>query len=123
MVVSIPPLSDLEMDEVATSLPALGAPFSNPRIKDFLRTPFLLDVAAKLDWAGERDLPTDAVALRRRCWSEVIRCDSVTTAAMPDRRERALVSLSEKRARELRPFVPMTVLMRKRWIACSKMAL
>ena len=106
-VISIPPLSDQEMDEVATSLPVLEAPFSNSRIKDLLRNPFLLDVAAKLDWTGKSDLPTDAVAFRRRCWSEVIRCDSVATAAMPDRRERALVSLSEKRARELRPFVPI----------------
>ena len=106
-VMSIPPLSNQEMDEVATSLPVLEAPFSNSRIKDLLRNPFLLDVAAKLDWTGKSDLPTDAVAFRRRCWSEVIRCDSVATAAMPDRRERALVSLSEKRARELRPFVPI----------------
>ena len=106
-VVSVPPLNDQEMDTVATSLPALQAPFSNPRIKDLMRNPFLLDLAAKLDWAGESDLPTDAVAFRRRCWRDVIRCDSVTAAAMPDRRERALVSLSEKRARELRPFVPI----------------
>ena len=104
-VMSIPPLSDQEMDEVATCLPVLEAPFSNSRIKDLLRNPFLLDVAAKLDWKGKSDLPTDAAAFRRRCWSEVVRCDSVATAAMPDRRERALVSLSEKRARELRPFV------------------
>ena len=95
------------MDEVATSLPMLEAPFSNSRIKNLLRNPFLLDVAAKLDWTGKSDLPTDAVAFRRRCWSEVIRCDSVATSAMPDRRERALVSLSEKRARELRPYVPI----------------
>ena len=106
-VMSIPPLSDQEMDEVATCLPVLEAPFSNSRIKDLLRNPFLLDVAAKLDWTGKSDLPTDAAAFRRRCWSEVIRCDSVATAAMPDRRERALVTLSEKRARELRPFVPI----------------
>ena len=106
-VMSIPPLSNQEMDEVAASLPVLEAPFSNFRIKELLRNPFLLDVAAKLDWTGRSDLPTDAVAFRRRCWSEVIRCDSVATAAMPDRRERALVSLSEKRARELRPFVPI----------------
>ena len=106
-VMSIPPLSDQEMDEVATCLPVLEAPFSNSRIKDLLRNPFLLDVAAKLDWTGKSDLPTDAAAFRRRCWTEVIRCDSVATAAMPDRRERALVSLSEKRARELRPFVPI----------------
>ena len=104
-VVSVPPLNDQEMDTVAASLPPLQAPFFNPRIKDLMRNPFLLDLAARLDWTGESGLPSDAVAFRRRCWSEVIRCDSVTAAAMPDRRERALVSLSEKRARELRPFV------------------
>ena len=84
------------MGEVVTSLPVLEAPFSNSRIKDLLRNPFLLDVAAKLDWTGKSELPADALAFRRRCWSEVVRRDSVATAAMPDRRERALVSLSEK---------------------------
>ena len=107
VVMSVPPLSDQEMDEVATCLPVLEVPFSNSRINDLLRNPFLLDVAAKLDWTGKSDLPTDATAFRRRCWREVIRCDSVAAAAMPDRRERALVKLSEKRARELRPFVPI----------------
>lgn len=35
-----------------------------------------------------------------------MRRDGLTTAGIPDRRERALIDLSEKRARELRPFVP-----------------
>ena len=105
-VIAVPPLSDSELDEVATSLPGLEVPFSNPRIKDLLRNPFLLDLAAKLDWLGEYDLPTDVIAFRQRCWSELARRDSLTTAGMPDRRERTLIDLAEKRARELRAFVP-----------------
>ena len=48
----VPRLSDLDLDEVVSFLPGLEVPFSNPRIKDFLRNPFLLDLAAKLDWLG-----------------------------------------------------------------------
>ena len=105
-VIAVPPLSDLDLNEVATSLPGLEVPFSNPRIKDLLRNPFLLDLAAKLDWLGEYDLPTDVIALRRRCWSELARRDGLTLAGMPDRRERTLIGIAEKRARELRAFVP-----------------
>ena len=105
-VIAVPPLSDLELDEVARSLPKLAAPYSNPRIKDFLRNPFLLDLAARLDWQGEDDLPADVVAFRRMFWSELVRRDDVVTAGMPDRRQQALIDLAEKRARELRTFVP-----------------
>ena len=105
-MITVPPLSDLDLNEVVSFLPGLEVPFSSPRIKDLLRNPFLLDLAAKLDWLGEHDLPTDVIAFRERCWSELARRDSLTTAGMPDRRERALIELSEKRARELRAFVP-----------------
>ena len=106
VLINVPPLSDLELREVAESLPGLEVPFSNSRIKDLLRNPFLLDLAAKLDWLGEHDLPTDVAAFRKRCWSDLARRDGLTTAGMPDRRERALIDLSEKRARELSAFVP-----------------
>ena len=105
-VISVPPLSDSDLDEVATSLPGLEVPFSNRRIKDLLRNPFFLDLAAKLDWLGEHDIPSDDIAFRRRCWSELARCDGLTMAGMPDRREHTLIDLAEKRARELRAFVP-----------------
>ena len=105
-VIAVPPLSDTDLDDVATSLPGLEVPFSNPRIKDLLRNPFLLDLAAKLDWLGEHELPTDVIAFRQRCWNELVRRDGMTAAGMPDRRERALIDLSEKRARELRALVP-----------------
>ncbi len=105
-VINVPPLSNLDLHEVVEALPGLEVPFSNSRIKDLLRNPFLLDLAAKLDWLGEHDLPTDVAAFRERCWSDLVRRDGLTTAGMPDRRERALIDLSEKRARELRAFVP-----------------
>ena len=102
----VPRLSDLDLDEVVSFLPGLEVPFSNPRIKDFLRNPFLLDLAAKLDWLGEHDLPSDVITFRQRCWNEIVRRDHLTVAGMPDRRERTLIDLAEKRARELRAFVP-----------------
>ena len=106
VVLHVPPLNDAEQDEVLRALPALAVLFSNPRVKDLLRNPFLLNLAAQLDWSGEHDLPTDVVAFRQSCWRESVRRDDVTEYGMPDRRERTLIDLSEKRARELRPFVP-----------------
>ena len=105
-VLRVPPLNDSEQAEALQVLPALAVPFSDPRIKDLLRNPFLLNLAAQLDWSGENDLPTDVAAFRRSCWSASVRKDEVTESGMPDRRERTLINLSEKRARELRPFVP-----------------
>ena len=102
----VPALNDSEMDEIAGALPALATPLSNPRIKDFLRNPFLLDMAARMDWSGEHEISSDVAALRKRCWSSLVRRDDVTQGGMPDRREQALIYLAEKRARELRPFVP-----------------
>ena len=105
-ILELPPLADSELDDVVREFPALEIPFSRRRIRDFLRNPFFLDTAARIDWLGEEDLPADFTTFRRRCWSEVVRFDSFAQAAMPDRRERAILTLAEKRARELRPFVP-----------------
>ena len=102
----VPALNDSEMDKVAGAFPGLATPLSNPRIKDFLRNPFLLDMAARMDWSGEREISADVAAFRRRCWSSLVRRDDVTQGGMPDRREQALIHLAEQRARQLRPFVP-----------------
>ena len=102
----VPALNDSEMDQVAGAFPGLAAPLSNPRIKNFLRNPFLLDMAARMDWSAEREISADVTAFRRRCWSSLVRRDDVTQGGMPDRREQALIHLAELRARQLRPFVP-----------------
>ena len=104
-VIDLPLLDNLELNEIVGSLPQLAIPLSNPRLKQLLRIPYFLDMAARMDWTGEQDMPSDVRAFRQRCWSEVVRRDELTTAGLPDRRERALADLAVRRARELRPSV------------------
>ncbi len=104
-IVEVPPLDDLELKEIANSLPQLSIPFSNPRLRQLLRIPYFLDMAARMDWTGEQDLPSDVRAFRQSCWSGVVRRDDLVAGGLPDRRERALVDLAVRRARELRPSV------------------
>ena len=104
-VVEVLPLDDQELKEIANSLPQLANPLSNPSLKQLLRIPYFLDMAARMDWTGEQVMPSDVRAFRRRCWSEVVRRDALTTGGLPDKRERALVDLAVRRARELRPSV------------------
>ena len=51
-VVEVPPLNDMELNEISTSLPRLAIPLSNPRLKPLLRIPYFLDMAASMDWTG-----------------------------------------------------------------------
>ena len=106
-IIELPLLDDLELNEIVSSLPRLAIPLSNPRLKQLLRIPYFLDMAAPMNWTSEQDTPSDVSEFRQRCWSEVVRRDDLTTAGMPDRRERALVDLAIRRARELRPSVPV----------------
>ena len=105
-VLRVPPLHDEELAEVVEQLPYLGIPISNPSFKQLLRVPYFLDMAANMDWSGRQSMPSDSKTFREICWNTVIRQNSLTAAGMPDRREQALVELSIRRARELRPFVP-----------------
>ena len=50
-------------------------------------------------------MPSDVRTFRQKCWGEVVRRNALTTAGLPGRRERALVDLAVRRARELRPMV------------------
>ena len=70
----------------------------------FLRTPYLLDMAARIDWnAGS--LPKNAQELRERCWRDLVRNDARAAAGMPRRRQAAFIEVARRRAAELRPYV------------------
>ena len=105
-VIRLPPLRDEELDEVEASLPQLAAPLSDPELRQLLRSPYFLEMGAKIDWASGTAVPSGLTAFRQRCWSEVVRCDSHAVANLPTRREGALVDVALRRARELRAFVP-----------------
>ena len=105
-VLQVPPLHDEEMAEVVGQLPNLAIPMSNPGLNQLLRVPYFLDMAANMDWSGHQAMPSDSRTFREKCWNSVVRQNGLTAAGMPDRRGQALVALSIRRARELRPFVP-----------------
>ena len=104
-VIRLPALEDSELDEVQACIPHLADPLSDPDLRELLRIPYFLEMATRIDWALEKDVPSGVTAFRQRCWSEVVRRDSHTVSDLPTRREKALVELSIVRARELRAFV------------------
>ena len=105
-IVEVPPLHEEEIVEITNKFPKLASPMSNQELRRLLHVPYLLDMAARMDWSDRQNMPLNVRAFREKCWSIMIRQDSLTVAGLPDRRERALVDLAVRRARELRPFVP-----------------
>src|SRR6266849_115456 len=72
-VLEVPPLTDDELDQVVRELPVLARPMANPRLKELLRSPYLLDKAARMDWSEAAIIPNDERAFRSKCWNEMIR--------------------------------------------------
>lgn len=103
-VLQLPALSDEELEQIQAIVPNLASPLRNSQLRSFLRTPYVLDLAARLDWAESR-IPESARAFREKCWQELVRADGFTAGAMPRRREEAFLSVAHRRAIELRPFV------------------
>ena len=104
--VKVPPLDAEEMQQVKDKLPHLGIPLSQKGLDRLMRIPYYLDKTAEMSWSNRDEIPLDIKAFRGKCWRDVIRKDSYTAMGLDDRREQAIVDLSVRRARELRPFVP-----------------
>lgn len=105
---SVPPFTDSELDQFATSLPQLVRPLSSPPLRELLRQPFLLEKAAALSWPESEPLPTSEREFRRKVWTEVIRNDALTMGGMPQRRAEAFGQIALRRAKELAPYVRAT---------------
>ena len=104
LVFDVPALTDVELDGVAAGVPALVQPLGNARLRAFLRTPYLMDLASRVRWE-EASLPATLREFRRKVWSELIRDDGHEASGLPGRRERAFLEIAWRRAVELRPFV------------------
>lgn len=104
-VIEVPPLVDEELEQVVVAVPQLANALQQGELKRLLRSPYLLDKAARMDWSDTDGLPTNEWEFRRRCWVEVIRRNASAAEGMPDRRERVFEEVSLRRARQLRPFV------------------
>ena len=104
--VTVPPLSTDESEAVCKDIPILGIPLSHPKLAQIMDTPYVLGMAARMDWSNRQDVPADVTAFRKKWWSEIVRNDAETADGLPDRREMTLVDLAVLHARELRPLVP-----------------
>lgn len=104
-VLNTPPFSDDELSRVAQEIPSLSKAVENPSLRELLRSPYYLNIAARLDWSEDKPLPDSEREFRRRCWREVIRKDVEAKGGMPTKRERTFVGLALRRAKKLRPYV------------------
>ncbi|MDE0401362.1 MAG: hypothetical protein OXL96_26490 [Candidatus Poribacteria bacterium] len=103
-VFEVPLLSDGELDQIQDEVPHLALPLQDAQLRSFLRTPYIVDMASRLDWA-EGSLPTNSREFREKCWKELVRAESFTADGMPQRREKAFLNIARQRATKLCPFV------------------
>ena len=105
-IIEVPPLTNDELAQVAQQNENIAAALKNGRLKKLLRSPYLLNVAAGMDWSattGSSEV-TEA-SFRQRCWREVVRKDDDATSGLNRRRERVFITLCVRRAKALRPYV------------------
>lgn len=104
-VIEVPPLTDDELDQVVKVVPSLKGALGSDSLRKLLRSPYLLDRAAQMDWSDPQTLPADERTFRSRCWHEVVRNDAAAGGGMPRRREQVFLELAVRRARALSPYV------------------
>ena len=105
-MVEVPPLSAGEVGRVRGEIPGLAHPLSRPELARIMNSPYVLDMAARMDWSDGKSLPSDAKAFWKKWWSEVVRKDGRAAGGLPERRERTLIDIAVRRARELSPSIP-----------------
>ena len=87
----VPPLSDDEIPAIASYFPELERLAQNPKGRELLRRPIVVDLLAR---AGNPGVPLcDAEALDH-IWKELIRNGERQDAGLPDAREDAMLSLA-----------------------------
>ena len=107
-VVQVPLFTDGEVDQIASQVPSVRPLLANPKLKELLRNPYCLSLAANMNWtAASTDLPDNETRFRQKWWDEIARRNSYVSDDFPHRRERALVELAVERAKQLRTFIPM----------------
>jgi hypothetical protein len=99
--------ADAELEQVASALPSLVPLLREKGLRELLRLPYMLEMAARMSWSVDTPIPAEEFAFRSRCWRDIISKEGSSADAMPKRRSDTFVNLSLRRAKELRPFVPI----------------
>lgn len=103
-VVTVPPLSDEELQQVVAAFPSLKRPIQNEHLRELLRSPYVLDKAQQISWTEDRELPESEYEFRSLFWNEIIRADHHAQPGLPRRREETFAAIALRRARALRSF-------------------
>ena len=104
-ILSVPPLTNTELDKVADAYPTLTDPLSSMGLREVLRNPYFLDKALELSWSAGEVLPKTEREFRDRFWCDVIRADATATVGMAKRREDTFIDVAIGRAKALSTFV------------------
>lgn len=104
-VLTVPPLVDSELEAAVTELSALRVPLRVPALREILRNPFYLKLAAQMSWTEDAPLTVSHRAFRKKAWDEVVCRTAEGTAGHAMERDRAMVEVALRRARALTPYV------------------
>ena len=102
-VVTVPLLSDAELEQALERFPQIKGVALIPRIRELLRNPYILDIAARMEWKPG-PLPGNVRSFRSKVWRELIREEARTQDAMPQRRGTTLLEVALRRARALQAY-------------------
>ena len=106
--VSIPCLSDEELNEVQAADSNLAIPLSSPHLRTILANAYVLDKAMAIQWSGEESLPASEREFRDLFWKEIVRGDHKFSAGLPQKRDSTFIEIALRRARALSVYASST---------------
>lgn len=106
-VITVPPLDEAELAEVAQAVPRLSEPLRNERLRSILRNPYFLDMALAIPWPAERPVPQSEREFRAMFWSQTVRREAGPLLGLARRREETLQLIAVRRARALSEYIPV----------------
>jgi hypothetical protein len=104
-VLTVPPLSDLELKEATVGLSELRVPLAEPALREVLRNPFHLNLAARMTWQEGAPSTTTRRTFREKAWKEIVCREDEVKDGMPRQRDRTMTEVALRRARALVPYV------------------
>jgi hypothetical protein len=102
--VSVPPLTEEELDQVMNQDDRLAIPLASAHLRPVLSNPYVLDKARAIDWSAESTLPANEREFRQLFWRDIVRVDHLPAAGMPSKRDATFIEIALRRARSLSIF-------------------
>jgi len=103
-VLNVPLLDDTELDQVIEAIPQLKRPSKNLALRKLFRNPYILDMAAKMQWPEDANIPQDERSFRSKVWRDIVREDYKPAGGMPRLRDEAFTKIALLRACALSPY-------------------